>query len=214
MVSRRRWRTVIVGEGASVGIGRQLRAREHEWRSGKLAEELAGAMGDRRLLPMATSTLPEGRSGRRKQLELGVLAAGGLAVQLERAQATGVAEQKEREIRQARARFTVAARWRPAGARGDRGARKAGQRGGEQGRARGEDYAWKEKKQEVDGGGLHGGGRGSCTGGRAEEAEEQRTEGVQREKKRGNRPEGLVWNFQKVQGPLSKLKILTDIEVK
>jgi hypothetical protein len=45
-------------------------------------------------------------------------------------------------------------------------------------------------------------------------AEEQRTEGVQMEKKRGNGPEGLVWNFQKVQGPLSKLKIFTDIEVK
>jgi hypothetical protein len=85
---------VVVGEGASVGIGRRLGAREHERRSGKLAEELAGAMGDRRLLPTATSTSPEGRSGRRKQLELGVLAAGGLAVQLERAQATGVAEQK------------------------------------------------------------------------------------------------------------------------
>jgi hypothetical protein len=84
-VSRRQRRTVIVGEGASVGIGRWLGAREHERWSGKLAEELAGAMGDRRLLPTATSTSPE---------ELGVLAAGGLAVQLERAQATGVAEQK------------------------------------------------------------------------------------------------------------------------
>jgi hypothetical protein len=43
-----------------------------------------------------------------------------------------------------------------------------------------------------------GGGRrrpGSCTGGRAGEAEEQRTEGVQRKKKRGNKSEGLVWNF-------------------
>jgi hypothetical protein len=88
-VSRRRRRTVIVGEGASVGIGRRLGAREHEWRSGKLVEELAGAMGGRRLLPTATSTSPEGRSGRWKQFELGVLAAGGLAVQLERAQATG-----------------------------------------------------------------------------------------------------------------------------
>jgi hypothetical protein len=84
---------VIVGEGASVGIGRWLGAREHEWRSGKLVEELAGVMGGRRLLPTVTSTSPEGRSGRWKQLELGVLAVGGLAVQLERAQATGVAEQ-------------------------------------------------------------------------------------------------------------------------
>jgi hypothetical protein len=43
MSRRRRW-TVIVGEDASVEIGRWPGAREHEWRSGKLAEELAGAM--------------------------------------------------------------------------------------------------------------------------------------------------------------------------
>jgi hypothetical protein len=54
-------------------------------------------MGGRRLLPTATSTSSEGRSGRRKQLELGVLAAGGVAVQLERAQVTDVAEQKGEE---------------------------------------------------------------------------------------------------------------------
>jgi hypothetical protein len=41
-MSRRRRRTVIVGEGASVEIGRWPGAREHKWRSGKLAEELAG----------------------------------------------------------------------------------------------------------------------------------------------------------------------------
>jgi hypothetical protein len=38
--------------------------------------------------------LTEGKERRRGRWELGVLAAGGLAVQLERAQATGVAEQK------------------------------------------------------------------------------------------------------------------------
>jgi hypothetical protein len=42
--SRRRRRTVAVGEDASVEIGRWLGAREHEWRSGKPAEKLAGAM--------------------------------------------------------------------------------------------------------------------------------------------------------------------------
>jgi hypothetical protein len=51
---------------------------------------------------------------------------------------------------------------------------------------------------------LYAGGRRGSRG----------AEGVQRKKKRGIRPEGLVWNFQKVRGPLSKLKILTDIEVK
>jgi hypothetical protein len=83
-------------------------------------------------------------------------------------------------------------RWWPSRALGSRGARKRGQQGGEQSWARGEDYAWKEEKQEVDGGGLHARGWGSCTGGRAGEAEEQRTEGVQRKKKRGKRSEGLV----------------------
>jgi hypothetical protein len=82
---------------------------------------------------------------------------------------------------------TATVRWRPSRAPGSHGARKRGQRGGEQSQARGEDYAWKEEKQEVD-----GGDRGSCTGGRAGEAEEQRTEGVQRKKKSGKSSEGLV----------------------
>jgi hypothetical protein len=112
-----------------MGIGRRLGAREHEWRSGKLVEEQAGAMGGRRLLPTATITSPERRSGRWKQLELGVLVAGGLAVQLERAQATGVAKQKGEGDKASTRVFAAAARWRPAGARGDRGTCKAGQQG-------------------------------------------------------------------------------------
>jgi hypothetical protein len=96
-VSRRRRRAVIVGEGASVGIGRRPGAREHEWRSGKLAGELAGAVDVRRVLPTVTSTSPEEGNGRRKQLELGRLTARELAVGLERAQATGVAKQKGEE---------------------------------------------------------------------------------------------------------------------
>jgi hypothetical protein len=39
-------------------------------------------------------------------------------------------------------------------------------------------------------------------------------EGAQRKKKRGKRSGGLIYNLQKVQGPLSKLKISTDIEIK
>jgi hypothetical protein len=78
----------------------------------------------------------------------------------------------------------------------------AGQRGGKRGQGHGEDDAWKEGKQEVDGGGLHSGGRrGSGIGGRAGEAEEQRAEGVQRKKKRGRRSGGPVCENQKLQGP-------------
>jgi hypothetical protein len=62
-MSRRRRRAVVVGEGAPVEIGRRLGAREHEWRSGKLAEELAGAMGGRWLLPTVTRGSPERKSG-------------------------------------------------------------------------------------------------------------------------------------------------------
>jgi hypothetical protein len=105
---------------------------------------------------------------------------------------------REREIKQAHAGITATARWRPAGARGSRGARMAGQQGEKRGEGHGEDDAWEEGKQEVDGIGLHSGGRrGSCTGGRAGEAEEQRTEGVQRKRKRGRRS----------KGPMCKTKI-------
>jgi hypothetical protein len=85
---------VIVGEGALVGIGRWPVAGEHEWRSKKLAGELTGAVDGRRVLPTATSTAPEEESRRRKQLGLGKLTTGELAMQLDQAQATGVAKQK------------------------------------------------------------------------------------------------------------------------
>jgi hypothetical protein len=69
---------------------------------------------------------------------------------------------------------TATVRWRPSRAPGSRGTRKWGQQGGERGQGQGGDDAWEEGEQDVDGGGLHSGGRGSCTGGRAGEAEEQR----------------------------------------
>jgi hypothetical protein len=63
-----------------------------------------------------------------------------------------VLSRREREIRQARAGITAVVRWRPAGARGGRGAREAGQQGkaraaGKVGVTRGEGW-----QQEVDGG--------------------------------------------------------------
>jgi hypothetical protein len=121
---------------------------------------------------------------------------------------------REREIRQAHAGITATATWQPVGARGGRVARMAGQRGGKRGQGHGEDDAWEEGKQDVDGGGLHSGGRrGSCTGGRAGEAEEQRAKGVHRKKKRGRRSGGPVCENQKLQGPHSKERFPTDLEV-
>jgi hypothetical protein len=76
------------------------------------------------------------------------------------------------EIRRARVEFAAVARWRPAGARRSRGALGVGQRGRRQSRARGEDDAWMQKEREVDGGALHGGGRGRhCSGGRSKAGE-------------------------------------------
>jgi hypothetical protein len=112
---------------------------------------------------------------------------------------------REREIRQAHAGITAAARWRPAVALGGRGARMAGQRGGERGQGHGEDDAWEEEKQEVDGGGLHSGGRReSCTGGRAGEAEEQR--GFRGRRREGKGPKDLYAKLEDPKGLAVKQK--------
>jgi hypothetical protein len=63
----------------------------------------------------------------------------------------------------------VTRRWQPADARGSRGARAGGHQGRGTGPGEEEGDAWMQRKQEVDGDGLHSGGwRGSTTGGRAE----------------------------------------------
>jgi hypothetical protein len=105
---------------------------------------------------------------------------------------------------------TATARWRPSRAPGSRGARKWGQRGGERGQGQGGDDAWEEGEQEVDGGGLHSGGQGSCTGGRAGEAEEQR--GLRGRRRRG-KSEGLMWKIKKIQGLPCKVKFHVDIKL-
>jgi hypothetical protein len=80
-------------------------------------------------------------------------------------------------------------RWRSVGARGSRGARRAGQRGGKRDQGHGEDDTWEDGKEEVDDGGLHSG----CRKGELHQrqngsrAGEQRAEGVQRKKKRGEK---------------------------
>jgi hypothetical protein len=71
-VSRRRRRTVIVGNCAPAKIEGRLGAGEHEQRLGKLARGSVRAMGARWWLSMATCGSPERRSERRRRLELGV----------------------------------------------------------------------------------------------------------------------------------------------
>jgi hypothetical protein len=103
-------------------------------------------------------------------------------------------------------------RWRPADARGSHGARAGGHQGRGIGPGGEEDDAWMQRRQEVDGDNLHSGDRrGSTAGGRAEQSRGPRARGRRRE---GRRSGGLVCDFQKVQGPLGKLKFLTDIEIK
>jgi hypothetical protein len=51
----------------------------------------------------------------------------------------------------------------------------------------------------VDAGGLHSGGRGSCTGGSKKQSRGGREiEGVQRKKKEGKKSEGLMWKIEKI----------------
>jgi hypothetical protein len=68
-------RVELAGKDAPAEIGLRLLAGEHEWGLGKPARGSVEAKGDRWLLPTATSTSPEGRSGRRKRLELGMYTA-------------------------------------------------------------------------------------------------------------------------------------------
>jgi hypothetical protein len=72
-----------------------------------------------------------------------------------------------REIKQARARNTAVARWRPSRAPGGRGACKRGQRRGEIGPGKGESDAWRLTRQEVERQRQHsGGGEVLCTSSR------------------------------------------------
>jgi hypothetical protein len=97
------------------------------------------------------------------------------------------------------------ARWRPAGARGGRGARMAGQRGGKRGQGHGEDDAWEEGKQEVDGGGLHSGGRrGSCTGGRAGEQRSRGQRGFRGRRREGGGSEDRFVKTKNFRDPIVK----------
>jgi hypothetical protein len=92
-----RRRVELVGNGAQAEIGLRLLVGEHEWGLGKPARGSVEAMGGRWLLPTATSTSPEGRSGRRKQLELGMCTAKGKDMQTTSLCSPGQVEQKRRE---------------------------------------------------------------------------------------------------------------------
>jgi hypothetical protein len=70
-----------------------------------------------------------------------------------------------------------------------------------------------EGKQEVDGGGLHGGGRGELHQ-RQEEAE-QRRQRCRRgsEEEGGEKVQGLMWKFEKIQGLPCKVKFPVDLKL-
>jgi hypothetical protein len=100
-----------------------------------------------------------------------------------------VLSRREREIRQARTGITPAARWRPAGAWGGRGAREAGQQGkaraaGQVGVTHGEG-----RQQEVDGG---DGGRAAARGRalRRRQKGKQRSRGGSEEEEGGEKIRG------------------------
>jgi hypothetical protein len=81
--SRRRPRAAVVGNGTPTGIHRRLEAGEHEQALEKLSRGLMGAMGGRRRLSMVARRSPEGRSGRRRRLGLGVHMARGKEMQMD-----------------------------------------------------------------------------------------------------------------------------------
>jgi hypothetical protein len=65
-MSRRRRRTVIVGNGVPAGIGGRLGVGEHERGSRKLSRGSVRAMGTRWRLSMVTRGSPEWRKERRR----------------------------------------------------------------------------------------------------------------------------------------------------
>jgi hypothetical protein len=91
-VSRRRRRTVLVGNCAPAKIGGRLGAGEHEQRSGKLARGLVRAMGARWWLSTVTRSSPERKSGRQRRLGLRVHTAREQGVQIDQVHAAGAAE--------------------------------------------------------------------------------------------------------------------------
>jgi hypothetical protein len=73
----------LVGDRTLAAIGGQQGVNKHEQGTGKLARGLVGARDVWWRLPTATSASPEEESGRWKQLGLGRLTAGELAMQME-----------------------------------------------------------------------------------------------------------------------------------
>jgi hypothetical protein len=88
---------------------------------------------------------------------------------------------RDRGLRLCGGLSTATRRWQPVDARGSRGARAGGHQGRGTGPGEEEGDAWMQRKQEVDGDGLHSGGRrGSTAGGRRAE-QGPRTRGRRRE---------------------------------
>jgi hypothetical protein len=81
---RRRW-AALVGNGALVGVGGRLGAGKQKQGPGELSRVSGRAMAAWWRLPTAAQGSSEKGIGRRRRLELGMLTAGELGVQLERA---------------------------------------------------------------------------------------------------------------------------------
>jgi hypothetical protein len=78
----------------------------------------------------------------------------------------GQVEQKKRDERASMGSDRAATTWRRAGGSGHRGVCGEGQQRKGTAPGLGGNDTWEEGKHEVDDGGLHGGGRGSCAGGK------------------------------------------------
>jgi hypothetical protein len=166
-VSRRRRRAALVGNGTLVGVRGWMGAGKHKQGPGRLSRVSGRVMDTWWRLPTAARGSPEKGIGRRRRMELRMLMARELGVQLERVQVAHVAEQRgEGDKASTRTKYydgEVAA----GGARGGHGARKTGQRG----RARAACKVWVTRGEGGSrrwiGGGLRSSdGKVLCTSGR------------------------------------------------
>jgi hypothetical protein len=88
---------------------------------------------------------------------------------------------RDRGLRLCGGLSTATRRWQLANARGSRGARAGGHQGRGTGPGEEEGDAWMQRKQEVDGDGLHSGGRRESTAGGRRAEQGPRARGRRRE---------------------------------
>jgi hypothetical protein len=190
-------------------IGLQLLAGEHKWGFGKPARGSVEALGGRWLLPTAVSTSPEGRSERRKQLELGMCTTKAKRVQTVSLRSPGLVGRRRRgeevSVSTERGGDDVAAD----GRLGTPWRAEEGGRGEEQARGRKKATRGERESRRWT--------TAACTaaaGGAAPAAEQGRqgTEGANG-RKEGKGPKDLCVKLKDPQGPLGKLIFSTDVEI-